>query len=587
MALRSLMKICVKRRSVVTFLALFTLSVVLINTIPLFPTETMTLPPRDLKVSTSKRLPEGAQTTLLDLPPPHSGAWKLKSLENNAKHKFMTHHQRHRDVGVSKNIANEIHLDYFIKLRHRKELAPAKTKGKLSKREKTPSLHSNFLENKLFSGSSAIPFKQPLSHSVKAPAISQTAKTPDNSNGTKPCKQKCIQGGGGHESVAVGEAEKTQQTVREVSGEETAHEQNPEGFWKRRSHSLAGKESILRDQMRGEKSDLCQISHDKWNESTPESLPWLSADDVKKMALLSGGVVLSKARIPGHGQVLQVGLGAGETAAVPDHRQHCQSGSCALIKRPSDWFEVLAFHLDRVLELNRSLPSMLRNFKSKLLPYRYISGTSRPVVWWDPDIQHLAEVDNDQNSFSLSWPLYQKVLQSRCGARVSLNATPCVGVHHSEWGRLALFDFLLQVNDRLDRYCCGFRPDPSDVCLENMLHVKCKSPNDLLLVHILVRKADPSRLVFIDNAGRPHHPHDNLNFRLVEGIDEFPERAVSILQSGCLENMLLRSLSADRVLWESRGGAEGLRPIIRTIQQRGTILLQHIHNRRLRLNKDL
>ena len=34
-------------------------------------------------------------------------------------------------------------------------------------------------------------------------------------------------------------------------------------------------------------------------------------------------------------------------------------------------------------------------------------------------------------------------------------------------------------------------------------------------------------------------------------------------------------------------GAEGLRPIIRAIQQRGTTLLQHIQNRRLRLNKDL
>ncbi|XP_062395783.1 Golgi-associated kinase 1A [Sardina pilchardus] len=520
MALRSLMKICVKRRSVVTFLALFTLSVVLINTIPLLPKETMRLPPRDLKGSTSKRLPAGTPSTLLDLPPPLNG------------HK-----------------------------------------------------------NKLFSGSSAIPFKQPLSHSVKAPVTSQAAKTLNSSNSTRLCQQKCIRDGGGHASVAVGEAEMTQQTVREVSGEETAHERKPDSFWKRRSHSFAGKESIPRDRMRGEKSDLCQISVGKWNETTPESLPWLSAGDVRKMAFLSGGVVLSKARVPGHGQVLQVGLGAGEAEAeaeaVLDHRQHCQSGSCALIKRPSDWFEVLAFHLDRVLELNRSLPSVLRNFKSKLLPYRYISGNARPVVWWDPDIQHLAEVDNDQNSFSLSWPLYQKVLQSRCGARVSLNATPCVGVQHSEWGRLALFDFLLQVNDRLDRYCCGFRPDPSDICLENLLHVKCKSPNDLLLVHILVRRADPSRLVFIDNAGRPHHPHDNLNFRLVEGIDEFPERAVSILRSGCLESMLLRSLSADRELWESRGGAEGLRPIIRTIQQRGTILLQHIQNRILRLNKDL
>lgn len=82
-----------------------------------------------------------------------------------------------------------------------------------------------------------------------------------------------------------------------------------------------------------------------------------------------------------------------------------------------------------------------------------------------------------------------------------------------------------------------------------MLRAKCGGTGDLLLVHILVRgwssppppgsrgasqaqallplllwlqvrKADPSRLVFIDNSGRPHQSADNLNFRLVEGINE-------------------------------------------------------------------
>lgn len=127
------------------------------------------------------------------------------------------------------------------------------------------------------------------------------------------------------------------------------------------------------------------------------------------------------------------------------HTEHCQQGRCALIKRTEDWFEVFAFHLDRVLGLNRSLPVVLRNFKSAILPYRFISGTSRPAVWWDPDIQHLANKDNDQNSVPLSWLQYQKLLKVHCGADADLKTPPCVGIHHSEWGRLALFDFLLQV----------------------------------------------------------------------------------------------------------------------------------------------
>uniref|UniRef100_A0AAQ4P695 Golgi associated kinase 1A n=1 Tax=Gasterosteus aculeatus aculeatus TaxID=481459 RepID=A0AAQ4P695_GASAC len=146
---------------------------------------------------------------------------------------------------------------------------------------------------------------------------------------------------------------------------------------------------------------------------------------------------------------------------------------------------------------------------------------------------------------------------------------------------IVFFVCWLQVNDRLDRYCCGFTPDPAELCVENLLHDKCGNTKDLLL------KADPSRLVFIDNAGRPQQSANNLNFRLVEGIDEFPQRAVSVLQSGCLESLLLRSLYSDRAFWDSRGGAGGLGPLVRTLEHRGKILLQHIGDMKLQLKRDL
>ncbi|XP_062254374.1 uncharacterized protein gask1a [Platichthys flesus] len=337
---------------------------------------------------------------------------------------------------------------------------------------------------------------------------------------------------------------------------------------------------------------------------SPQPLPWLSPDDIQKMELLAGGEVVSKARVPGHGQVLQVALEQlvhqkepsqmrespqhGHGQRNPEsHSDRCQQGRCCLIKRTDDWFEVFAFHLDRVLGLNRSLPAVLRTFTSDILPYRYIRGPPRPVLWWDPDIQHLTDTDNDQNSVPLSWVQYQKLLLLHCGSDTDLRSTPCVGVHHLEWGRLALFDFLLQVNDRLDRYCCGFTPDSTEVCVENLLHTKCRHTKELQLVHILVRKADPSRLVFIDNAGRPQQSTNNLNFRLVEGIDEFPEKAVSLLQSGCLESLLLRSLYTDREFWDRQGGVSGLRPLVHMVQQRGKILLQHIRDRKLQLKRDL
>lgn len=68
-------------------------------------------------------------------------------------------------------------------------------------------------------------------------------------------------------------------------------------------------------------------------------------------------------------------------------------------------------------------------------------------------------------------------------------------------------------------------------------------------------------------------------------IGRFPERAISVLQSGCLEQLLLRSLSMDKELWVSQGGAAGLRATIYTLQHRARILLQHIQNKRV--NRDL
>ncbi|KAE8596836.1 hypothetical protein XENTR_v10016258 [Xenopus tropicalis] len=139
------------------------------------------------------------------------------------------------------------------------------------------------------------------------------------------------------------------------------------------------------------------------------------------------------------------------------------------------------------------------------------------------------------------------------------------------------------VQDRLDRYCCGFNPDPSEPCVEELLHDKCRNAKGLVLVHILVRQSNPSHLVYIDNAGRPHHPEDNLNFRLLQGIDVFPSSAVQVLESGCLENLLLKSLQFDHVFWESQGGFEGVKKLAETINRRGKLLLQYMEEHKLTL----
>jgi len=122
--------------------------------------------------------------------------------------------------------------------------------------------------------------------------------------------------------------------------------------------------------------------------------------------------------------------------------------------------------------------------------------------------------------------------------------------------------------------------------VEERLREKCRNPGELRLVHILVRSSDPSHLVYIDNAGNLQHPEDKLNFRLLEGIAGFPESALQVLASGCLQNMLLKSLWMDPVFWESQGGRQGLKRVLRTLERRGQVLLEHVRKHNLTLFRE-
>nr|XP_032813614.1 Golgi-associated kinase 1A-like isoform X1 [Petromyzon marinus] len=336
----------------------------------------------------------------------------------------------------------------------------------------------------------------------------------------------------------------------------------------------------------------------------PAPPPWLSREDLRILNLLSGGAVRRKETLPGHGAVLRLTMGAaggsasaGPLPPVEAGRDYCAEGACALAKRTGDSYEVLAFHLDRVLGLGRAPPAVSRRLDSWLLPYRFTNGTARPLIWWVPDILRLSdgasEEGDDQNSFRLTWPQYQAVLRGEChgspgggggaakgdgagGGGGGAAGVSCPPVSRAEWGRLALFDFLLQVYDRLDRGCCGFIPDPRDSCVEQGFIDKCSRPEHQRLVHVVVRQSNPSRLVFIDNAGRPFQGEDNLNFRMLQGITQFPALAVRVLESPCFGPALLHSLHLDKIFWESQGGLAGVRRLVVAIEARGRILLRYI-----------
>ena len=134
-----------------------------------------------------------------------------------------------------------------------------------------------------------------------------------------------------------------------------------------------------------------------------------------------------------------------------------------------------------------------------------------------------------------------------------------------------------QIYNRLDTNCCGFRPRKEDACIQNGLRSNCEDQTSVTLAHIIQRKNDPRHLVFINNKGFFDRSEDNLNFKLLEGIREFPESAVSVLKSQHLRQKLLQSLFLDQVYWESQGGRQGIEKLIDVIERRARILITYIN----------
>uniref|UniRef100_A0A667ZZ50 Golgi associated kinase 1B n=2 Tax=Myripristis murdjan TaxID=586833 RepID=A0A667ZZ50_9TELE len=248
------------------------------------------------------------------------------------------------------------------------------------------------------------------------------------------------------------------------------------------------------------------------------------------------------------------------------------SGQCGIINRPVDTSEVFAFHLDRVLGLNRTLPAVGRKF-------RFLhDGRPCSVVSWDASLYPEGFVVG-QSSVKLTWGEYQSSLKQRCWHK---NITPkpdsgCSTIHHFEWSKLALFDFLLQIYNRLDRSCCGFKPRQEDACVELGQHAECTDQNHIALANIIHRGRDPRHLLFTNNKGFFDRNEDNLDFRLLEGIKELPEQAVAVLRSRRLREKLLQSLFLDQTYWESQGGRQGIDKLIDVIERRAKVLLTYIN----------
>uniref|UniRef100_A0A8C5LXN5 Golgi associated kinase 1B n=1 Tax=Leptobrachium leishanense TaxID=445787 RepID=A0A8C5LXN5_9ANUR len=327
-------------------------------------------------------------------------------------------------------------------------------------------------------------------------------------------------------------------------------------------------EVILVAESRDKSTNPHQSNIRIYSDSAP---PWFSAKDIRAMKLLADSKIHKVKKMPSHHGDLILFENPSKKQLFSLAPNHACQGICGLLKRPLDMSEVFAFHLDRILGLNRTLPSVSRKFEFVQ------DGLPCPVILWDSS---LAPADNTtQSSIKLKWSTYQQILKQNCwlNGKIPKAESGCTEIHHHEWSKMALFDFLLQVYNRLDNRCCGFRPRKEDSCVQHGLNLKCNDQGNVDLTHIMQRRHDPRHLVFVNNKGFFDRSEDNLDFKLLNGIREFPESAVSILRSHRLREKLLQSFFLDSVFWESQRGRQGIEKLIDVIERRAKILLTYIN----------
>lgn len=87
--------------------------------------------------------------------------------------------------------------------------------------------------------------------------------------------------------------------------------------------------------------------------------PWFSPADIRAMRFLADSRIQKITQVPSsHAHLILF--------EMPSKKKPVSSvcqGACGLVKRPLDMSEVFAFHLDRILGLNRSLPAVSRKFE--------------------------------------------------------------------------------------------------------------------------------------------------------------------------------------------------------------------------------
>ncbi|XP_069460348.1 Golgi-associated kinase 1A-like [Ambystoma mexicanum] len=241
---------------------------------------------------------------------------------------------------------------------------------------------------------------------------------------------------------------------------------------------------------------------------------WVNLKDQESMSLLTHSKIQRQLKFTRWESAIGLVLESHLPAPQLGGTGWCETVICALSWDSKHLMEVLAFHLDRLLELNISSPVVGRRLA--------LDELASAVVWWDSKWSHGVS----RKLLPVQILQYPELLRSPCrnGERRSRGGTRCSLTDGSVWHKLLILEYLM-------------KDEPLDV----------KKPEvGQLRKEAFLRKLDWMSL-----------------------------GAIERISSQCLSDLLARSLSTDREFWGIwRPLQQRLLGFLQRIDQRAQILLK-------------
>lgn len=305
--------------------------------------------------------------------------------------------------------------------------------------------------------------------------------------------------------------------------------------------------------------------------------PWLSVRDISITRVLSEGVVQRRIGLSQNRStefLLYLENITEEGSRLENNSVSVRIRTCvdAISVSCKDWPRVMAYHLDRIIGLNRIVPTAGR-YSTEMYSTSITEGVTETAVWFPADLP-ARQYDDD----SLEATRYVKKKFWRFSDRQKWSLVDeCAKNVEDERARMAAFLFLLQIKERQLQECFKYPANRSHAPKHQdaNAHLSCRNTfwgSGMRLT---------GQTWCLPPIGIDVNTTDSFNYTMLESIERFPSDLIDVMRNSKLRQHLLQSLFVDRIYWEAQGSRKGIETILQVIDKRTKALYKWVKTKGL------